>query len=325
MSKRKGKILTLTLLPLLIGFIGLDYFGPRMIIQVEGGIFTMLKPNKHQPIPTPSDYNLDSEKLQIKTKDELSLSGYIIKSNTSVQKGTVILLHGIRSNKEHFLPLARQLADSSYNAVIFDLRGHGESEGQFCTYGYLEKSDVANLVEIIKNKTDLSNNIGIWGQSLGGAIALQSMATIPSIKYGIIESTFSDFDSIVHDYFRYHLGYDIPFLTDYCIDRTRTVTQFEPRDVKPYKYAEKITQPIIIAHGRLDKRISIDYGLKNYQHIQSKNKAFIEIPDANHLNLWKVGGKPYFRTVFEFLNRQTEDHGQMLSLKFKNEKQRIIQ
>ena len=153
----------------------------------------------------------------------------------------------------------------------------------------------------------MSDNIEIWGQSLGGAIAIQSMATIPAIRYGIIESTFSDFDNIVHDYFHYHFGFDIPFLTDYLINRTRKITCFEPSDIKPYEYAKKIEQPIIIAHGGLDKRISIDYGIKNYNNIFSSEKEFIEIPGANHLNLWQVGGLDYFKKIYKFLNnRQIE-------------------
>lgn len=304
MNKRKRKLFAFILLIILIGFVSFDYFGPRMIIQINGGLYSILRPKINDSIKTPKDFGLTAEKLKLKTLDELTLSAYIVKSNTYIQKGTIILLHGIRANKEHFLPMAKQLADSSFNSVLIDLRAHGESEGKFCTYGFSEKADISILVDSIINRDDLSDNIGVWGQSLGGAVALQSMAMDSRIKFGIIESTFSDFDTIVHDYVKYHLGFDIPFLTNYLIKRTRNITYFEPADVKPYIYARKIEQPIIIAHGKQDKRIAIKYGLKNFENVSSSRKEFIEIPEANHLNLWKVGGKEYFKKIFKFLNEQ---------------------
>lgn len=199
------------------------------------------------------------------------------------------------------------MADSSFNSILIDLRAHGESEGKFCTYGFSEKVDISILVDSIKSRHDLSDNIGVWGQSLGGAVALQSMATDSSIRFGIIESTFSDFNNIVHDYFKYHLGFDIPFLTNYLIKRTRKITYFEPSDVRPYRYARKIEQPIIMAHGGLDKRISIDYGLVNFDNLSSTKKEFIGIPEAKHLNLWQMGGEEYFEKIFSFLNEQRID------------------
>lgn len=307
MNIRRQKILAYILLIILIGFVSFDYFGPRMILQVNGGLYSILRPTKIESIQTPKDFGLSAEKININTIDDLTLSAYLVESNTEIQKGTIILLHGIRVDKEHLLPIAKRLADSSFNSVLIDLRAHGKSEGKFCTYGFLEKVDISILVDSIINKLDFSDNIGIWGQSLGGAVALQSMAMDSSIRFGIIESTFSDFDTIVHDYFKYHLGFDIPFMTNYLIKRTRKITYFEPSDVKPYRCARKIEQPIIIAHGRKDKRISIDYGLKNFENISSTQKKFIEIPEANHLNLWKIGGEEYFEKIFSFINEQRID------------------
>ena len=308
MIRQKRKILAFILLIFFTAYCSIVFFGPRMIIQVHGGLYSILRPIKNNSKLTPIDYQLNAEHLHIRTIDGLSLSAYIIKSNTDTQNGTIILLHGIRANKEHFLPLAKQLADSSYNSVIIDLRAHGESEGKYCTFGFLEKYDISILVDSLYNRSDLNKNIGIWGQSLGGSIAMQSMATTPKIKYGIIESTFSDFDIIVHDYMQNYLGFDIPFLTNYLISRASKITYFEPSDVKPYLYARKIVQPIIISHGSLDDRITIDNGLKNFNNVSSSEKEFIEIVGANHLNLWEVGGQDYFNKIFKFLNdRQIEN------------------
>jgi len=282
-----------------------DYIGTGLIINVNGGIYSLKNRGKNETFKTPAEYGLNSEKFTIKTFDHFQMKCLLVKSNTPEQKGTIILLHGIRSRKEHYLQLAKQLADSSYNSVLVDLRAHGESTGKYCTYGFKEKQDIKRLAKELTQRKDISKNIGIWGQSLGGAVALQSMGISHDIKFGIIESTFADFNDIVHDYFNYYLGFDIPVISDHLIQKCKNIAQFNPDDVKPYQYCEKITQPIIIAHGDCDDRIKIDYGRKNFAHLKSTDKEFIEVKNATHVNVWSVGGDEYMRKVFAFIERQS--------------------
>jgi alpha-beta hydrolase superfamily lysophospholipase len=42
-------------------------------------------------------------------------------------RGTVLVLHGIRSDKTWLAGLAKQVAGEGYRAVLPDLRGHGRS------------------------------------------------------------------------------------------------------------------------------------------------------------------------------------------------------
>jgi pimeloyl-ACP methyl ester carboxylesterase len=304
--KKRHKILILLILVIIIGFVAVRYMGPRFIIQVKGGPMALFRPAKSNPFPKPEDFSLNYERISIRSRDDLHLKGILVRSNTDQQKGTIILVHGIRARKEMFLTVAKQLADSNYNSVIMDLRAHGESEGKYCTFGYLEKEDISILVDTLMKRERINKNLGIWGQSLGGAVALQAMAINPEIKYGIIESTFSDFNLIVHDYFRYFMSFDIPFLTNYFIYRAGKITTFDPKDVKPHKYARKIKQPVLMVHGCKDERISIEYGKKNFDNLTSTDKVFIEIPDAGHMDLWEKGGNEYNNKVFEFLRRQNQ-------------------
>ncbi len=193
------------------------------------------------------------------------------------------------------------LSDKGYNSVIIDLRAHGESEGKYCTFGYYEKNDISLLIDTISGIENLSSNYGIWGQSLGGAIAIQCLEKDKRLKFGIIESTFSDFRTIVHDYFRQRIGFDIPFITNYLIWRAENIAGFKAADIKPGKSASNISQTIIIAHGSKDDRIKIAYSREIFNNIASKNKIFYECPNANHINLWSVCNDDYFGKVFDFI------------------------
>lgn len=238
--------------------------------------------------------------FEVATDDGLKLQAYLTYSKQKKDKGTVILLHGIRSWKENFAEMSQSLAKQGYNAVALDLRAHGQSEGTYCTFGVNEKQDVKLLIdEIIKE--GLNSNIGVWGQSLGGAIALQSLAHDPRLKFGIIESTFSDFSTIVHDYIGYHTGVSIEILSEFLMWRAGKIGGFNPSAAVPAKSCNAITQPVLMVHGDEGQRIAIEYGKINYNELSSSDKEFVTVQGANHLNVWNVGGSRYRNKVSEFL------------------------
>ena len=305
MTKKNKALSGLTFFLVTVSLI-INYYGPRMIIQINGGVFSYIRPSHHQQT-TPEYLGLVSENLKIISHDGLQLSAILIKANTTEQKGTVILVHGIRAYKEHFLPVCKRLADEGFNSVIIDLRGHGESEGLYCTFGYHEKKDIKALVDVLYQTAGVSNNLGVWGQSLGGAVALQALALDKRLKFGIIESTFADFRNIVYDYTRYHLGFNIPKVTDYFIWRAESIGHFNADSIRPAQSAKEITQPVLLVHGEKDGRIKYKYGKQIFENLAYPEKEFISYPEGNHLNVWAIGGERYFEKVIEFLERSENE------------------
>lgn len=303
--RRFVKILKYSLIVLIPAFLLFNYWGPRLIVQVKFGkaskVVTGLVSEQRQV----ETYSKDFKRMAIESNDGLKLAGLYMRTEKKPMKGSVILIHGIRSSKEYLLPIAQWLNEKGYNALLIDQRAHGDSEGKYCSFGFQEKQDVYLWVDKLMSTEEVTGPIGIWGQSLGGAVALQSMANDERIKFGIIESAFSDFESIVHDYFELFLGFDCPFITDYLIWRAGQVASFDPELVVPAEAARQIHQPIIMVHGERDNRIKIRYAKANFEHIASCDKTFITYPEATHFNIWKVGGEDYFERVERFLERQS--------------------
>ncbi len=306
-NKRRIKIIKRFLLIFIIlGLLLTHFFIPRLISEIRNPIVGLIKRNHNVTHKLMPDENSEIKRktLSINSFDDIKLSANLTYSTSDSVKGTVILLHGIRSNKAHFLDLSNFLSENGYNSVAMDLRAHGESEGQFCSFGVNEKKDVKRLIDYLYENENL-NHIGIWGQSLGGAVSLQAMGIDERLKFGIIESAFSDFKTIVNDYFDLHAGFSFAPFSNYLVNRTGHIAEFDPNEAKPIKYCENIKQPILIVHGNDDKRINIKYGKDNYSKILSSDKEFLEIDTANHTNVWKIGGQKYFDKVIMFLDKQT--------------------
>lgn len=186
-----------------------------------------------------------------------------------------------------------------------DNRAHGKSEGTYCTFGAKEKEDVTRLIDFL-SANEAIHETGVWGQSLGAAIALQAMSVDKRIRYGIIESTYSDFNEITHDYMNFHLGFDWPILTEYLIWRAGIIAEFDPESVAPKLACEFIEQPVFMVHGDEDERINIRHGRTNFEHLKSAQKEFLVIENALHTTVWKEGGASYMNQVFAFISAQNK-------------------
>lgn len=306
LKNRKLKIFKrIIFITLILGLLLTHFFIPRLITEIRNPVVSLIKCNKVKDfdITSKSDEKIKRKELSIPSFDAIKLSARLTFSSLDSAKGTIILLHGIRSNKDAFFELSTFLAKNGFNSVALDSRAHGNSKGQFCSFGVNEKKDIKTVIDYLIQKEQI-NNIGIWGQSLGGAIGLQDMGFDKRIKFGIIESTFSDFRTIVDDYFKLHVGFSFKPFSNYLVNRAGSIADFDVDDAKPLTYCENITQPILVVHGTKDDRINMAYGKANFSKIKSKNKEFLEIHNANHLNVWAIGGKSYFDKVLVFLNQQ---------------------
>lgn len=266
--------------------------------------YAILQPQKINGVNTLETKNKPYANIELETKDSINLKGYYVKSNLDITYASIVLIHGIGGCKEHFTDLAIDLSNKGFDCWLFDNRAHGESGGQFSTYGYKEKEDISLIIDEIK-RDNSESKIGVWGNSLGGAIAIQAIENDKRIRFGIIESTFTDLNQIVYDYQkRYTYNFGLRWMCDLTLSKAETIADFQASEVKPINSVKNITQPILIAHGNNDKNIKFKYGKALYENLASKDKEFVEVDKAGHYNMFEVGGENHQKKLLNFLMRQ---------------------
>ncbi|WP_048078790.1 alpha/beta hydrolase [Desulfurococcus mucosus] len=152
----------------------------------------LLKPPREPPKWTPRDWGLKHEDIVVETADGVKLRGWFIKGSKS---STVIVIHGYTAskyNEKYVKPVVSILAGKGYNVLVYDQRGHGESEGT-TTLGYREVDDLNNIIEWLKrNHPDASKSIGVIGYSMGGAVALMHASKHGTAAAYIADSPYVD-------------------------------------------------------------------------------------------------------------------------------------
>jgi pimeloyl-ACP methyl ester carboxylesterase len=101
------------------------------------------------------------------------------------QRAAFLVLHGFGSNSEsqNVLQPARVLREFGYVTLRFDMRGCGNSEGQFGRVICLEQvEDTGNALSFLAAHPAVdSGRIGVIGSSFGGAVAVYAGGTDPRV------------------------------------------------------------------------------------------------------------------------------------------------
>ncbi len=259
--------------------------------------------------PTPDLFGLRSEQFNITVEDSIQLKGWFIHADSSRPFGTVIVLHGIASCKEAMLPTGRMFARAGFNCILYDMRAHGESGGQYCTFGYYEKRDVSSYIDSAQIRFGpMIGRVAVMGGSLGAAVALQAMEADPRICCGIVESPFATLREVVFDYMKRLSGIPVRWVSDRALTRSGEIAHFPVDSIRPEASALHITQPVMVVHGLKDIHISPEYGQRVFQNLRSDEKRWIPLQEAAHFNLASVGGEAYRKQIIDFLNKHMREY-----------------
>lgn len=282
------------------GFYMVEYTFPKMCIKP----WRLVPSENKWRFPEgylPENYGLTGEKMSIITEDGLNLSAWLLKSNLDTTLATIVLLHGISNCKESNFPRARILADSGYASLLLDLRAHGASAGTYCTFGYYEKNDLKTVADTL-TKRNPDRILGIWGNSLGGAIALQALAHDARYSFGIIESTFDEYPKVIAEYGAdFMFGLRPQWILNRVIYKAGAKAHFDPYTVDPVKAAAKSDQPLLFMHGDKDARIPMSFNKRNFEVAPNPGKKWVTVHGAGHNNLWTIDGAHLKKEVYSFL------------------------
>ena len=114
------------------------------------------------------------------TQDDLHLAGWYAPSKNGA---AIILLHGYGNNRVEMKKRADVLAGQGYGVLLYDLRGHGESEGNVRAFGWQDVEDVRAALGFLSTRGEVdAERIGILGFSIGGQIAIRASAETNQIK-----------------------------------------------------------------------------------------------------------------------------------------------
>ena len=126
---------------------------------------------------SPGEYGLTFEEVQFPSRDGLMLGGWWIPAKGSTR--TVVFLHGHGGSMDPDVQYAPAMNAAGFNVMMFDFRGHGRSQGDFVSVGYLERQDVLGALDWLAQHGQ--ERAGLLGFSMGGAAAMLTAPIAPQV------------------------------------------------------------------------------------------------------------------------------------------------
>ncbi len=206
------------------------------------------------PTPVPAELR-GAELVTFDSADGTRLSGWFIPGRPletgSGPHPTILHVHGNAGNITSHQWFTEALPPAGFNVFIFDYRGYGESAGRPRRRADLIADTHAALNAMLRRRDVDPLGVGLYGQSLGGSIALNVMADRSEIKAAVIESAFSSWREIAAS----ALGGDPPGPI------VRAVTSLLINDTcRPLDAIARIDRPILILHGSADTTVPLRHG-----------------------------------------------------------------
>lgn len=141
----------------------------------------------------PEEYGLHYESVFFNSCDGLQLHGWFFPAASPTQ-GTLVHCHGNAGNVTGHYRFVAWLPRRGWNVLCFDYRGYGRSQGHPTREGTVIDTHAA--VDYVKTRPDVDpGRIVLFGQSLGGTVAIVAAAGRDDLAALAVEGAFSSYQA----------------------------------------------------------------------------------------------------------------------------------
>ena len=267
---------------------------------------------------TPHDYGMPFAAIEFSPRmpeqraeeQPLTLRGWWIpadvESNTAAP--VIIVVHGIDSNRtrdpDEYMPFMRRLRDEGFSLVLFDLRAHGESDGEVVSAGYYERYDVLGAMDAVTSTYGIPvERIGVLSFSMGGVASLLAAAEEPHLRALAVDSAYANIDDL---------------FAGEVSDRTPlpawTLSIFQPgmemvgrarygirlSALKPEEFVGDIDIPLLMIHATDDDRIPTDHSERITSAAAHPDTRLRLFPSGGHSRAYSAHPDDYLRLITEY-------------------------
>jgi len=248
--------------------------------------------------PPSSLFHIAFQDLYFDSTDQTRLNGWFLPGRPPV-KGTILFLHGNGANIGNHIGAVYWLPDNGYNVFLFDYRGYGNSGGQSTRAGV--RMDALAALNFIRNHPSVNpDKLIIYGQSLGGAIAVDTVASFrqSGIKLLLIESTFSSYRKIAREklssfFMTWPLQWPLSFLVSDEMSPIDVISSISPR-------------PLLVIHGNEDSIVGVHHAEELYRTAREPKDLWI-IDGGGHINAFSASRPANRERLVKVLDRAVSD------------------
>jgi fermentation-respiration switch protein FrsA (DUF1100 family) len=228
---------------------------------------------------SPEQLGLKYEDVDFPASDGTRLHAWLLPAEGK-PLGTILFLHGNAENISTHIMSVRWLPAHGFNVFLLDYRGYGASEGKPSVEGVQE--DVNAAMRTLLSRPDVNpDRIVVFGQSLGGAIAIYNVAHSPyrqHIRALAVESAFASYRQIAREkladfWLTWPLQYPLSWTVSDAYSPSDAVAGVSPI-------------PLLVIHGDRDAIVPLHHGQRLYELAREPKQLWI-VPGGGHIQAFQ--------------------------------------
>lgn len=255
-------------------------------------------PNEGTPL---SKLDRPFEHVALMTEDGLTLQAWYIPAKEPSSR-TMLLCHGLGLNREFFLPWTALADELDANVLMFDFRGHGDSDGRTVTLGGNEKRDVRAAIDWLRScKPESAKQIVGLGISMGSGALIRAGAELdrPLDAY-ILDSGFAASCDLTDNILAPLPSCVRPWLTSVGMPLASLHAGYDVGNLRPEDAIGQLRAPVLIVHSQQDRLIPPSHAERLAAHA-AQPKRVVFFSTRGHSDLIFAEPQAYRDEVRSFL------------------------
>ncbi len=243
----------------------------------------------------------------ITTFDGLRLIATLIPAEQPSKK-TVICIHGFHANHyREYATFIRFYRDLGYNVLLPDNRAHGESEGKYIGYGWLDRLDLLQWIQVALKEYGTDSQIVLQGVSMGAATVLMASGEkLPEqVKAIVADCPYTSLKEELRACIKARKVPVHPLLETGSV-MNKLVAGYSYEEASALEQVKKSVTPTIFFTGDADDFVPTEMTHELYEACAAKDKEIWVVAGAGHAEAHVVGKEAYEEKVKAFLEKHVK-------------------
>jgi uncharacterized protein len=199
---------------------------------------------------------------------------------------TLIYFYGRGSNKSYNLSRMEGLWNLGFSILMIDYRGVGASQGEHPSEAGMYADAEAAWNYVTRTRNIPADQVILYGESLGGAVALELAIKHPNAGGVILQSTFTSIADMTQQ---------LPWL------RWFPVSLMLHQRFESLGKVSALQMPVLFLHGEADAVVPVWMSQRLYDAAPNP-KQLLLIPGKGHNSIYQPGPQSYLTAIEQFFN-----------------------